>query len=205
MGAYIDNPNNSSIFEGLQASLSLVGIALFFLQVRARGCLGGGGGYVPVPSGHRPILPAGDDRGVLHPLSHANPHPLLHPFLLLLLWFRMSSSRAISPLEIPPSSQHLLRVFRPFTPTTHTTAASPLICMLMYVCFSSLSLKLLPLECRRSAPTARTTAGGRVASCGEPSPCTLSTSRHQWQVRGRLHLDLHLDICRLCMVLYIWI
>ena len=35
MGAYIDNPNNSSIFEGLQASLSLVGIALFFLQVRA--------------------------------------------------------------------------------------------------------------------------------------------------------------------------
>ena len=71
MGAYIDNPNNSSIFEGLQASLpvprrnrpvlpageggeearrggwvgeggevsllSLVGIALFFLQVRGEG------------------------------------------------------------------------------------------------------------------------------------------------------------------------
>ena len=32
MGDYIDDPNNASIFEGLQASLSLVGIALFFLQ-----------------------------------------------------------------------------------------------------------------------------------------------------------------------------
>ena len=45
MGAYIKDSTNAKIFQGLQAALSLVGVALFFLQVQPRVMVLGWGGW----------------------------------------------------------------------------------------------------------------------------------------------------------------
>ena len=145
MGAYIDNPNNSSIFEGLQASLSLVGIALFFLQVR-----GGGGGWVG-EGGEASLLSlvgialfflqvrAGRGIQPIHRLSHCLLHPLqrAHPHPLLLSYFPCSA--VVTLVLSCNSSTHM----PPVPHTSNPILLPPLDCTPSSSCV-----------CRRSAPTA---------------------------------------------------